>query len=280
MAKIYNYLGIFLSTTLLFIGVSSRAQYNSIEDFCISYEEKVFYELINTIRKDSAKSGIELSRALSYVATTHAKDLYFNKAYNEKCSMHSWSDAGRWKAFCHSKGDPDIKNIKAKPKEISYYRYPAYEFVYYDNTINKPENAIQNLLDYSLFTNFILGNNNYKKNWQAIGVGYYQGYLCIWMGEKTDSGVVPQVCDDSQVKQLVEKERELFLIIIKSFSNIEEANQMVKKLHKEGYSKAKIISSQGIFSVSIMEFSNLQEAENEKNKIKDLYQNIRIFKEQ
>jgi hypothetical protein len=280
--RTYYKTGLLFVTAILF-SFGIKAQFTSIEDFCISEDEKKIYNSIISFRADSNLSDIDLSRALCYTANTHVKDLYLNKPHKNGCTLYAWSNRGRWESFCFDPNEPDFEGMYSKPKELTYYRNKATEYVSWDNQNPSIDLIIAELFNDPNFRNFILAKKKWsKKTWRAIGIGYYEGYLSIWLGEKDDLGVIPVVCSDKEIQtEQVTKVKKApgFLLIIESHSNISRANKSVKALKAQGYINAKVIASKGKFRVSLNEFVSMKEAEKEKKRIASKYKGAWILKE-
>ncbi len=165
------------------------------DDFCISDTEHQLYNVVNTIRKENNLKPIPLSHSLTFVADVHAKDLYLNYNRKSKCSMHSWSDKGRWSA-CEC-NDNLFKCMNSKPKELTPYKSYGYELICYQNKPIDHKQIYKTWKNQSAILNIILQRATYStKKWEAMGIGIFRGYISIWFGEKEDKSGAPPYCNE------------------------------------------------------------------------------------
>src|ERR1035437_4272893 len=101
--------------------------------YCISPMEYKLYKMINDYRRRYDLPAIPLSKSLSYVASTHVKDLFNNHPDQDPCNAHSWSDKGPWKPFCYPRDEKKNNTVWDKPKELTNYKGKGYELVYWEN---------------------------------------------------------------------------------------------------------------------------------------------------
>ncbi|MBI9035953.1 MAG: SPOR domain-containing protein [Bacteroidales bacterium] len=270
MKSKYTLRGMLLFMAFLFV-LSSKAQFSSIEDFCISENDKALFESFNKYRLEQDLPKLELSRALSYVANTHVKDLFFNQPYKRNCSMHSWSDKGRWTPLCFDTSSPNYKGMTAKPRELTYYRSDAYEIIFFTNIEMSMEDILKQWAALDASKDLILQKGKWAKyKWTSIGIGTFKGYSCVWLGTAKDTGVIPEICSnqsDFAARINTASDGPKYYIIIESHSNLQKANLSVDKLRKKGYQNARVHSGTNKFRVSINHFNTQQEAEKERTNI-------------
>ncbi len=162
------------------------------EHHCATQEEQKLYNLITDYRLDNKLPAIEFSKSLSYVARIHAMDLAHNRPDFGGCNPHSWSDKGIWKPCCYSKDENRIACMNNKPKELTTYKFKAWEVVYSGGEDANAQDAFDLWKDINLMNDYLLNTGKWTKPWQAIGVGIYGDYACVWFGEGVDaSGKVP-----------------------------------------------------------------------------------------
>ena len=156
----------------------------------LSEDEKKLYQLINTYRKTHKLPPIPLSKSLTFVAQTHAKDLATNKPVNSKCNLHSWSDKGNWTSCCYTSDHKKATCMWNKPRELTSYKGNGYEISYSGSLENDPDiakNALNTWKASVPHNNVIINQANWKnRHWNAIGIGIKKGYAMIWFGEEKD----------------------------------------------------------------------------------------------
>lgn len=175
-------------TTVL--GLSSmRAQ---VVDVQPSQAELELYELIMQYRAENGLPRIPLSASLTYVAQTHAKDVYtYYDEIPRGCNPHSWSGHGSWTKCDYY---PDHRNgagMWSKPRELTPYKGNGFEIsTYYtppSSGTMTPQGALSSWKSSSAHNAVILNQGIwYDNDWQAIGIGIYRGYACVWFGEEKD----------------------------------------------------------------------------------------------
>jgi uncharacterized protein YkwD len=184
-------------------GIAQQTTFDStkVHQVCLSKNEVTLFELITAYRKENGLPYIPLSTQLSYVAQTHAKDLFVNKPNQHGCNMHSWSNNGPWAACCYS---PDHKNPSCmwnKPKELTNYTDNGFEIAHntwHSDDANYEVRAYEALDGWKHSTghnNVILNKSIWKdEQWNAIGVGIYKGYAIVWFGREKDAEGSPMLC--------------------------------------------------------------------------------------
>jgi len=263
------------------------------QDFCISQQEYRLYTLINEYRARLALDAIPLSRSLSFVARTHAKDLAANYPIGDGCNMHSWSDKGNWKAFCFPKDQNRKNDIKDKAKELTNYPGKAYELTYWENS----EADVAFVLDFwnSIpYTGDMISNINKwsKKEWKSMGVGIQDGYVLVWLGQSVDVEVSTQICETGEkiinqsipnavIVPVTKKQvsSSAFYIIIGSFNARSDAQSAVDSYHQMGYPNATVIESQGRVRVAIDVFKTQDLADRSLERYRTKFQGAWVFSE-
>ena len=158
----------------------------------LSPSELQLYNLINNYRVAHYLPVIPISQKLSLVAKTHCMDLYNNYVWDASstCNMHSWSDKGSWTSVCYTEDHAQASKMWMKPKEIAGYNAYGYEIAHghspKDNECS-PDCAL-NGWKHSPGHNRVIMNQGIweSHSWNAIGVGMYKGYACVWFGEISD----------------------------------------------------------------------------------------------
>jgi len=173
-------------------------------EICLSANEKELAHLINSYREKHNLKPVKISKSLTLVAQLHVHDLVSNKPYDEKgkCNPHSWSDQGKWKACCYSSGS-NGECMWNKPEELTSYKSEGYEIVMAQFNSEFPikevtaHEALEAWKDSRNHNDIILNKNIWKAmEWNAMGVGIYQGFAAVWFGIKTDSEGIPEFCSE------------------------------------------------------------------------------------
>jgi hypothetical protein len=274
---------------LVFAGNISLAQ---LPDFCLTKEEYRLYTLINEYRTKNGLSIIPISRSLSYVAKIHARDLYLNNPDTSVCSLNSWSDKGLWTACCHSGATPSPLCIVNKPKELTKYPGEGHEIAHWDSEQLNPDTILNFWKSVEATRELLLNQKKWSNfNWKAIGIGLYKGYACVWTGDQMDIEPEPTLCTNTNgfdnlplpfktvKKEVVSKPTGRYYIIFGSFNTPEDAEKMVAKYQKEGFTNARIlVNDQKTYRVSLNDFATQQEALDAKNKLGSQYKDAWITK--
>ena len=143
-------------------------------------------------RKENALPVIPISRSLTYVAQTHAKDLAINRPDTGGCNAHSWSSAGNWTSCCYTPDHAQAKCMWNKPRELTSYKGNGYEIacrIYGSrgDISMSAENALQSWKTSSAHNAVIINQGIWKNKWNAIGVGICKGFAVAWFGKEFEN---------------------------------------------------------------------------------------------
>lgn len=184
-------------------GKTDRPQNKSKKpEVCVSQNEIELGKLINSYRRAYDLKPIPISAALTKVAQVHVRDRAINFVFdeNDRCNMHSWSDKGVWKECCYSDG-ADGNCMWNKPKEITGYTGKGYEIIMVrinseeEKEEVEAEDALESWKGSPHHNDVILNRNIWKRmDWQAMGIGIYQGYAAVWFGAEKDISGTPDSC--------------------------------------------------------------------------------------
>ncbi len=264
-----------------------KAQENQCLD-SLSYQ---LYLCINKYRSDNHLAGIPLSVSLCYVAQVHAKDLTYNRPAGRSCSLHSWSDRGRWSPCCFSDANPAYPCMWNKPKELTRYKFKGYEIIYWENDLITPLTALTQWKLQAHFNDMILNKGSWtKKTWRAIGICIFEGYAIIWLGEEADVQGEPEPCvkpvviigdtsakNDSAVTQNTPVTGIRYYLITASLTSMDKADQVLKEYHGKGFNKARIIIFDQKIRISINDFATYSEARQVKADLGQEFQHVWIL---
>ncbi|MFA8299029.1 MAG: CAP domain-containing protein [Hyphomicrobiales bacterium] len=172
----------------------------ALDSTCISMQELELYRLINEYRQDSGLRIIPLSKQLTYVAQLHCRDLSEHYKIEESCNLHSWSESERWSSCCYT---PDHKHARCmwdKPRELTHYYGDGYEIAFYTNIDEElgdlPKSALAHWKESSGHNNVLVNQNAFKDaKWNAVGIGIYKNFVCVWFGMVTDPFPLPELCE-------------------------------------------------------------------------------------
>jgi len=194
---------IFFSLCLFFVGATVSAQKDSskIHAVCLTANEMKLFELITQYRKANGLPYVPLSTELSYVAQTHAKDLFVYHPDKNGCNMHSWSSNGKWSSCCYTPDHKQASCMWNKPRELTNYVGDGYEIshtIWHSDDANytvKAEEALAGWKGSPSHNDVVLNKSIWKtERWNAIGIGIYKGYAVVWFGREADVEGSPGVC--------------------------------------------------------------------------------------
>jgi hypothetical protein len=225
------------------------------------------------------------------VAKIHARDLFINNPDTSFCSLNSWSDKGEWTACCHSRYTPNPVCIVNKPKELVNYPGEGHELVFWDSEQLNPDTVIRFWKSIEMTREVLLNQKKWSYfNWKAIGVGLYNGYACVWVGEVPDTLPEPTLCGNAPGSdylilpmkkvqpEIIESPTGRSYIIFGSYNSMEDAVKMKDKYKKDGFQNAKILVSDKTYRVSLSDYASQQEALNAKKKLGEKYKDSWITK--
>jgi hypothetical protein len=201
---------VYIFSCALLINMSGNTQTFSNtfqpDEVCLSPTEKSLVILINAYRREKKLPEIAISRALTYVAQAHVRDLTLFYRQNKRCNMHSWSDHGSWSSCCYTDNHHEASCMWNKPRELTSYSGDGYEIAFYSNyPYPTPAAFASDILKgwkKSPGHNEIIINLNKWKtsNWKAMGVGVYGEYAVVWFGGETDSQEEPLECGEQKIE--------------------------------------------------------------------------------
>ncbi|HAA17794.1 MAG TPA: CAP domain-containing protein [Cytophagales bacterium] len=170
---------------LLFLGaliISTNAWAQSL-----STEEQKLYDLIMEERALEGLPNIPLSKSLTMVAQTHARDLENHQPDAGECNLHSWSDQGDWTPCCYTPDHAQAQCMWDKPREITDYTGNGFEISYWSSRRASAEEALDSWRGSSGHYAVIMNQGTWDDNqWQAMGIGLYGTYGVVWFGTAKD----------------------------------------------------------------------------------------------
>lgn len=261
------------------------------DDFCLSDEEVKLYNMVNEYRTAIALPAIPLSKNLCWVARRHAIDLDVNKPDTNTCNFHSWSDKGPWSACCYEKEIKDKSCMTGKPGEITEYKDPAYETVYWENKSANASRAFNQWRETSaarsLMTNFKAWESY---EWNALGVSVYKGFAILWFGEVTDQAGSLRACSNNKLieppvvqsqqkepSRIVDKKTDRYYVIVGSYSSLEEAKGQLTNFLEAGFKKAKVVVKDNKYRISLADYATMDQATKAKNELPTKYKDAWVL---
>lgn len=168
---------------------------------CLSPVEQELARLINEYRAKHGLSPVKISVSLTYVAQVHCHDLFGNTNRSAPCNLHSWTDKGKWTSCCYTPDHKKSECMWSKPRELTNYQGDGYEIAYF--TTGMPESPEVNAREILEAWKASPGHNGLIMNegiwktidWNAMGVGVYNGYATVWFGKEADPAGIPDICD-------------------------------------------------------------------------------------
>jgi hypothetical protein len=171
--------------TLLLMSITSSLLYGQK----LNDEERKLYNIIMSHRKARGLPQIPLSKSLTYVAQTHARDVSMNRPVHGECNGHSWSDKGKWTPCCYTADHAQANCMWLKPSELTGYTGYGFEI----GIITVPGYTLGAEMmfagwqtspqHYALIVNNAPWENSH---WKAIGIGIYKEFGCVWFGIAED----------------------------------------------------------------------------------------------
>lgn len=174
-----------------------------------------------------------------------------------------------------------------KPKELTGYKYKAWEVVYYGGEAATAEDAFELWKEIALMNDYLLNTGKWTKQWSAIGVGIYGEYACVWFGEGPDHYSAAINCSDTTISDSIKAlkakfsgidESTLYYIITGLANNKEQAEAEVRKLVTKGYKNAQYLTTTTFIRISADKFLTESEAYQSLEKIKKLYPQAWLLK--
>ncbi|KAI9293452.1 hypothetical protein K502DRAFT_343168 [Neoconidiobolus thromboides FSU 785] len=144
-------------------------------------------EVYKLLVKARGGKEVKYSPNLAKVAQLHAEDLNSHHNIKQKyCNMHSWYTTGDTNC-CYTEDHGQAKCMWEKPKQFSNYQSNGYEVAYFGKGYGiGPKSVIDGFLNSKGHRVVILNEGDWKKEWNACGVGHKGGYTTIWFGHDED----------------------------------------------------------------------------------------------
>ena len=280
MLKRFTFLLLFLSVIIFVKGQ------DPFHDLCLTPQELELAQSINKTRIAKGLPEVPLSRSLCYVADVHAKDLYFFHQGGGNCSLHSWSDKGRWSGCCYENPKTDGRCMHNKPSELTDYSGLGFELVYWDNTTSCSENALSVWLQNTSTSAMWFNSKAYEiYDWNAMGVSIFKGYVIVWFGTIHDNSAAISMClpageiapqpiitsSEASVSDSLKPATipsKLFYVVVASYGSKADAVKDKTRWEKRFFEPLKLIDSNGKYRLAVGAYENMETAESVMKKIK------------
>jgi uncharacterized protein YkwD len=190
----------FIVTTASVIAQEDGENFKLLPNICLSETEALIFQKVNEYRLQHGLGKIPYSKSLTYVAQMHVKDLAYNHPVSRRCNLHSWSSHGPWKGCCYCEDHSNATCMWNKPRELTNYTGEGYEIAFWTNESLTPGGfAEKSLTGWKRSTehNRVILNKSEWGNltWNAMGVGYYEGFAVVWFGAIPDKEEELHVCE-------------------------------------------------------------------------------------
>jgi len=179
----------------LFLSLIEKEENKSVADTCLSEQEVKLYNLINAYRKEKGLPKIPLSKSMTFVAQTHARDLSQNTTDTGMCNAHSWSAKGKWTSCCYTPDHKQHNCMWNKPRELTTYTGDGFEIAYYCSSGVIPEQALGSWKKSKGHNAVVINGGIWKEDkWKAVGIGIYKNYATVWFGIEADKAGEAKKC--------------------------------------------------------------------------------------
>jgi hypothetical protein len=151
-------------------------------------------ELANTINAYRQQNGlppVPVTRALTYVAEVHVRDLA-GSPKRSGCNAHSWTNAGSWTGCCYTPDHAQASCMWKKPAELSHYTSAGFEIAIGEpgvvsGFVLDAKKALELWKSSSLHHDVILNRNTWQSTtWKAMGAGIIDSHAAVWFAKDAD----------------------------------------------------------------------------------------------
>jgi hypothetical protein len=256
--------------------------------YCISNLEYKLYKMINDYRRRYDLPSIPLSRALGFVAQTHAKDLILHPP-GEPCNFHSWSATGPWKPICYPQDESKKNSVWDKPAELIGYKGKGYEIVYWENNDVTIDSVMAEWKNVDYFNSFLMNTGRWQeKKWNAIGIAIYENFAIAWFGEIADTDDPPLICGQQPEKIKSDittinpppqsSQSVTYHIIVQGGITFSEANKHLNDIKSNGFPNARVLTQGNKVRISVYTTNNKDSADSALRITRQKYQDAWILK--
>jgi hypothetical protein len=181
--------------------------------------------------------------------------------------------------------------MTAKPGEITDYKEPAYEIVYWENKSATASRAFNQWRETSAARSLITNFKAWESyEWNALGVAIYKGFAILWFGEVTDKAGSLRTCDGNKIieppvvqskqkeeSRIIDKKTGRFYVIAGSFSSLDEAKSQLNGFLDSGFKKAKVVVKDNKYRISLADYATMEQATKAKNELPTKYKDAWVL---
>ena len=152
-------------------------------------------DLANTINNYRVQNGlpaVPISKSLTHVAETHARDLRDSPSVPPSCNAHSWTNKGPWSPCCYTADHAQSKCMWEKPAELTPFKATGFEIAIgvpgqVAGYVLNSQNALELWKGSPLHHEVILNRGTWEKTtWRAMGAGIVDSHACVWFADQVD----------------------------------------------------------------------------------------------
>jgi hypothetical protein len=178
-----------------------------------------------------------------------------------------------------------------KPQELTLYTGQAHELCYFDSHDIHIDTVFNFWFKVEQAKDILTNNRKWSFYvWQAMGIGIYKQYACVWLGEEKDTEMEPTICQGEflisemdvpgkkQVSKIVSVPTGRFYLIFGSFTSEEDAVSAVDQYRQDGFYQSRVVVKDGSYRVSLSDHATMQEARDAKNRLGNDYREAWIIK--
>lgn len=157
---------------------------------CLSGNEQELLSRIHKYRQENGLPRLPAAKSLTKVARVHVRDLASNEPHREgrRCNAHSWSDQGNWTPCCYTPDHAEAECMWNKPKELTSYEGLGFEVWAggWASDGSAAEGALSVWKSSPGHNKVIINRGRWATTqWEAIGVGIYDGHAVAWFGKQS-----------------------------------------------------------------------------------------------
>lgn len=168
---------------------------------CLSTKEAQLLSKIRAYREERGLPQVPVSSSLTRVARTHVRDLAAHEPHEgslfgtDQCNLHSWSDEGPWSSCCYTPDHAEAQCMWKKPRELTEYTGRGFEIA--ARGVETAQQALSGWKTSRGHNSVLVNRGEWSQvEWEAVGVGMYEGYAVVWFGKKADPAGAPSRCTD------------------------------------------------------------------------------------
>ncbi len=117
-----------------------------------------------------------------------------------------------------------------------------------------------------------------------MGVGLNEHYVSVWFGQRADRTALPQLCDTTVIMPVADTmasdtiKKGDFYLIFGSFDQLQDAKEALKRIDKEKFPDAGILTKDQRYRIFLGKFDNIKAATFAKQNLPYGYKEAWILK--